>query len=831
VGVLLLLAGLPLSASDIAEHYHTEDKIATPAPIKSGSGQAFGYESVPLSEEGARRVAEARKLTASGKKAEALAIYESLVESERDAALPILLRFLRLTGEDALLEARLGAIRTDKSVSPLTLGRSLAAAGKDEEVVRVLEGAAGVTEFSDPAMILLLGRTYAALGSQEKKQELLGRAIVETKDDQVAAILFQELTARKELVLGDQVELLAKAVDRGMASMGIKRREALRRLDGVLIGLQFAPNYFERREKVLALGKELGPGAAWLASRLLVREEKFDAALEYLTPLEQKHRGSALWPVLAEERGEILRSLGRLDEYKAVVDSVAKQTEGDAIQQELARAALAVKQYDEALVALNKIDLEKVDPDTRRETALLLLNTLAEKGDIKALIDGYGRVTTKANADDFDLYDRVIFQTFRETHQQHQIEEEIRARFQEQPKTTPVNLWRLAAAAADQAYRPPNVLEALYNWVQARPGELMPIRKLAEKAFPIAKTLAETPKDQHVIPPQQVENLQYLAEQSLIELVRAHPLEPEAYQALIELYAARGEKDIPEKILNVAARNSTDSRVIGVAGYALALKGYPEMALVVYDRALEFDPLNYDVKMNRAACLTRLDRWDEALEVYKDVLVNGYKGRNYHVHEMISRVFGIYDHLKKRDEAVAYFRAAADKIPESWRDEFIRDTGNQLVNSGLLAEGEEFYRRVIKEGRTPAMRMQGWENLGGANFAAKNYAKCVELYREMLPLFPDDKAFQIRITQALAESLHRVEKSDEAIALFKELAAAHPHDQTALLSLVRGAEMAEERGKHDEAMVLYKAFLESDSTDFLRRASAEQKIQTLKLKG
>src|SRR5690606_24737918 len=102
----------------------------------------------------------------------------------------------------------------------------------------------------------------------------------------------------------------------------------------------------------------------------------------------------------------------------------------------------------------------------------------------------YPKATERAISLDFADYDKTIFSWILDTEDHWKIEDMVRARFAKDPNT-PANLWRLAAGAANEARRKPNVIEALYQWSQARPGDLEPLLELTDTALPIARDLSK----------------------------------------------------------------------------------------------------------------------------------------------------------------------------------------------------------------------------------------------------------------------------------------------------------------------------------------------------
>jgi tetratricopeptide (TPR) repeat protein len=296
---------------------------------------------------------------------------------------------------------------------------------------------------------------------------------------------------------------------------------------------------------------------------------------------------------------------------------------------------------------------------------------------------------------------------------------------------------------------------------------------------------------------------------------------------MIDLYKARKVDNVPEIILAINARRSVDARVIGVAAYALASRGYPEAALPIYDRALEFDPWDYAVRMNRASCLTRLGRWKDAIAVYTETVEQGYRGRSYHIHEMLGRLYDCYDQIKDVEGFIKWANESQATVNTKWRDEMQIDSANLLANKGRLDDAAQFYRRLMADPEDPTRARQAYDNYGGALFHKERFAEALAVYTEGLAKFPDGEE-ALTMLLARAETHARLKDNAGAIVDLVDAAKRWPDSQRAMGGVFRAATLAQAAGSTDQEKALLAQFLASPSTDFVLRQQAQERLAELK---
>lgn len=762
-------------------------------------------------------LAEAKRLTAAGKFDEARALYEQLADERPGEGLVALARFLHLTGDTARLEALLARVEApDFAEDSIVRARTLMAGGRGEQARALL---AGVDPGKRPVeATLLLATLWRDAGDLEARDRTLAEALAAPAPPQGKRLLLEALVTPHQHALGVDAELLLVALGAGVDSEQMDLERATKRIDGYLISQLARPDFAAFKATWLAKAPRLGGGALWVAARLLVREERLAEAAALLEPSLDAARSSPSWPLVAEQYATLLVSLRRVDDAEAWMAEAAKA--GSFVASiEAARLKLAEGDRTAANALLAGVDIGGLDYVQRGLLFSVRLDAEAAARDYEAVADVYAQATANASAEEYDHFHKIIFARLVETSQHNELERRLRARFAADPQTPPT-LWRLTAEAASQARRTPNAIEALYQAVQARPDDVPALEALARTIKPVVLVLKDAPKDKLMVPESEVAQLGTLARTSLEALVRAQPFVPEHYRDLLAVYEALGVEQPAQAAIDVVARDSTNARVKGAAAFALAINGQAAAALPLYDEALAMAPDNMDLKMNRASCLTRLDRWDEATEFYRSVVLKGYNGRPYHVHELVSRLWSIDQHLKREEAGIAWFREALNQV--TWRDELLRDVGTLMTNMGRPAEAEEFLTLLVRTGAELRFRNTAYEGLARVYFEQKRPDDAARILLDGAAANTSNPDVRRSFLVLRAEILGRGGKLDEALPALRELVAEVP---TAADAMFDAAEIADGLDDKPMASTLYAEFLSLPHGSAAKRRSAEERLK------
>ncbi|RFC43257.1 MAG: Tetratricopeptide (TPR) repeat [Verrucomicrobia bacterium] len=179
------------------------------------------------------------------------------------------------------------------------------------------------------------------------------------------------------------------------------------------------------------------------------------------------------------------------------------------------------------------------------------------------------------------------------------------------------------------------------------------------------------------------------AAERAIQLIRMRPHDPEPMRHLIRFFRETGTGH-PGQLPELAAGEATNPEWLGQCGYVLATEGFPAEGLACYDRALAIDPEDPFILLNRAACLTRLGRAPEAVTCYRHVLESGHKGRPYHLHELILRLWVLAQEADDEPACLAYFQTLTRRRDVPWHPQIGPEIASVLLQFGLRQEAARF---------------------------------------------------------------------------------------------------------------------------------------------
>lgn len=760
---------------------------------------------------------------------EAEKLYLQALETDTDSALAALGRLYILTNQNnkaKVFQEQL--LKNEKKWSDFARARGLSSLGENEQAAKILSNSDEIKEQNKQA-VLLLARLYSRMDQDSTSQDLLLSSIQETNNPDDKYIFALALLKPMQSELWSDPEKASIALDAYIDDADHSRHEVIDILDQHIISLQLRKDYFNLRKEYLSLGKEKQAGSAWFATRLLVREQDPQTALAYLSPLEEKLFKQKGWSLLAQEKMELLVALGQKETARSLAKTLnsksnANQTPDLIIKE--AQIAAASNDNDTAISLLQKISPQSLEESNRNNYYILLFTLYSRKGDIAKIIDLYPGAVNSSRRDSIKNFHRIIFANILQTEQHWEMADKARQVATDSPGENDV-LWLLAAEAAMQARQLPNELEALYQYAKLRPDDLYGIKQLAMKATPLAVELKQAAPEMLATPEGEPERVALLAEESLTRWIELTPYDPKPIIVLMGLYTVLDRKDeAPQLAINLW--NSSGSlRVAQNIAYVLARNGYPEQALVIYNKLIKENPEDTQTKMNRAACLTRLNRTEEAEEFYKNLLINGYKGKEFHSHELIDRLWKMAQSQGNVEELQTWFDSLSEKQNEPLKYITLSDLGALYAKEQMPQETEKTLRKLLASCQTEQNRHQAWHKMATTWSTAKDFEKAINLFEEGEADLSDNPEIVCEFQQARAEILHLSGKPDEAISLFKQVSITFDSDPYAWLGLFRAAEISEEINQKEQAKGLYQKFLKTPSTDFPRRHLAEQKIVEL----
>lgn len=778
------------------------------------------------SQEKSERLAEAMRLAARGQDDEALALLKQIAAEDPARGFPALGRFLFLKQREADIESfRETLENADPSIDPVAVARGWNALGETEKAINLLSGLPDATEGARIDAAILLANLLRRESRHAERAAMLVKAMRASTVPANRVLLANELLRSHPAEFLDQPGNVMDLISLGLESAQPTRQQAIAAIDPLIIEIQQRPGYFEKREMFLKEGRERDAAAAWFATRLIIREENHAAALAYAESIENEKKSDPLWPLFAGEKAELLWALGKQDKARLLLDDLASATTGteqEALLFKAAQVSLARKEIDRTLALIEQIDFALLPEEYKTPCWILYVTAAAETEDLGTIVDVYTKAVADSRREDYAFFHNIIFERILDTEGHLALEELIRQRFEEEPETAP-ELWLLASEAASNARRTPNQLEALYQYTKARPRDLQAIELLASVSTPLAIELASVSEEDIAAPDGEVERITHLSETALQALVKARPYDPAPLASLMELYEALGDSERAMSAAIELAQSSNDNTVLGAVAYMLARTGHPEEALRLYDKGLERDPHDMPLMVNRAACLTRLDRVGEARDFYKGLLENGYKGRSWHFHELLDRLWKIAEAEEDVEGYINYLSDVILNLPADRIREGCEDASAMLVHNEYFNEAEPYLQKLVEIASTREELESAYEGYLNACFKAKRYDRAEEIAQEALAAAESAES-RIELEQVLAEISSIQGGHEAAVASLRSIAATYPEIQSAQFGLFRAAEIAGEAGLEEQSRQLYQEFLASDSTEFHYRNVAEERL-------
>jgi tetratricopeptide (TPR) repeat protein len=821
---ILLALAATLCPAPAAVAQDGPDNMAAPATAVA--------ESAPSA---AERIARAQALTGQGQTREALAVYLEVATENPEAGIPALGRFLSLVDFETEREEFVKTLlEKDSSLDLFVRARGLVAVGQRDQALELLNKAPELQTETDGRIAFLLNSLLRNAGRMTEADQVLVDAMVRTEDDETQTLLFKKLFSGDRLPLVDRPSSLTLALDLGFEAWQPLRREWIQIIDPAILWLGMQPDYFERRDALEKWVPRRGVPTVCFFSRLLQREERFEDAVKFLRECEARFREDEAWALIAEELSETYRNLGRVAESRAIVETLVKRRSGRAAANlAITAAGLSLAQNDltKAIEMLEAVDAALLKKEDLRLYYRYYLATVSRIGDPNRILSLYGEIMDQAHQEQIDLVHMLLFSNYSGDDQLAALDRILRRTLEEDPEASP-HFWRLAAEIADRIYSPHQKVEALYNYVQALPGNYQALELLAEAVMPVAlEFIPQAREGTTSLGEEELETLVRITEEVLTALIRARPVDPTYYGVLIQLYETLG-KDESEIVAapSVVTRNTRNPNILAVAAFALATHGYPEKALDYYDRALEMVPEDMGIRMNRAASLTRLGRWEEAVAFYRTLLEQGQFGRDYHVHELIERLWLIDKSLGKEDEGIEYFRMLETRIQGDWIDEALQDVAALMATEERIDVAEEFYRKLMARAETE-LRQAELENIL-ANLLSRNenHARAEQVLREAAERFRHNPDLHIDFLIGRADSLVKLRRENEAIELLQDLYKRHPEHPDAWGALYAAARLAQDKGDLPLATQLYEAYLATPTTSFGLRRDVGTRLEDLRSK-
>ncbi|MHA3771383.1 tetratricopeptide repeat protein [Verrucomicrobiota bacterium sgz303538] len=242
------------------------------------------------------------------------------------------------------------------------------------------------------------------------------------------------------------------------------------------------------------------------------------------------------------------------------------------------------------------------------------------------------------------------------------------------------------------------------------------------------------------------------------------------------------------------------------------IESAPDKAISYFKESLEDYPdgrFKVEALTQQAAALTKLQRFDEAMDLYKKTLASS---NNKEI--SAAAEFGIGDIQRqtgKQDEAIATFK----KVRDSYGETSQAASAAYFVGQLTLEKGDA--KTAITELETfkkkfgdSAMMPEAMFTLGNAQTAAGQKEAALSTYKEVSSTYPDSKVAPYAYFQR-GTILNADGKQDETVAIMKEFIQKFPDSGDALFQAYDFiAQVYASQSKPADAVTAYEEFVKNN---------------------
>lgn len=227
---------------------------------------------------------------------------------------------------------------------------------------------------------------------------------------------------------------------------------------------------------------------------------------------------------------------------------------------------------------------------------------------------------------------------------------------------------------------------------------------------------------------------------------------------LAEMYARHQKNDLAlTEYEALRQKYPTDARVLSPLAQRYELLGDNAKALAVYDALLKADPNAHWAKDKKAVCLRRLKRYAEAQTIYEKEIERNPEGA-----QTYADLAQVYTEQGKADAFLMWMQAKYEKSPANF-------TLMSVVYDTLAQKQGEpaarAYLRGVLEKNKGERRIA--ETLAMLLVRRGHRDEAVEIYRQVAAQNPKD----LQAQTMLAQQLYAGDKKDDAIKLYEALVA------------------------------------------------------------
>jgi len=276
----------------------------------------------------------------------------------------------------------------------------------------------------------------------------------------------------------------------------------------------------------------------------------------------------------------------------------------------------------------------------------------------------------------------------------------------------------------------------------------------------------------------------------LAQAIKADPTLSTAHAAAGDIHRKRGSYELARRSYEKACElNPYAFRPhynLGVTYQLLAEAAalYPEAegilkkAVMVYLRALEIEPADFDANLNLGGCYFQLGKYELAEHYCKEAI--RLKPDSF---EAYSNLGTIYDSQNKLYDAIRAYKASLELNVH--QPELLMNVGSTYLRQGRVKAALATYEQAVREA---PKRSEPWEQIGVCCFHLEDYDRAVDAYGRALELDGRNADAHrglgvVYMTQYVRDR-SRKELRDKALAAWHSSLEIRPN-QNELVALVR----------------------------------------------
>lgn len=593
-------------------------------------------------------------------------LYQQLGELDPMNGLPAFARFLNLTGQTSKTQALLSNPAL-QSAPPVVRARVAIEGGLAQDAIRIL-------------------REPTPAGQVYTQGVLLSNQLQGLKQPAVAAHELTAAIAATELTPNERIDLLKKLTRLGdCASLSTAIPLAAKSLvTSSTLDFQFLrPVIWEAIMSRSAcadfasfqsqlLGGDQTPVDAWLDALASIR--RGDARGAYTTLQAASKRVQS-----PRERAIVLEELAMLssgDMHEALrlrEEIITAAADSNRVHIDAASIAMRLGDYPKAMQHISAVKTAALADDQKQQLQYVQLAATAKLGGPDAVLDAFTSMTAGLKWQAMRDLAEAPFEKLEPTEVQG-LRESLLKRLHTSDASPA--LYVLLLSAEHRLDSQEGMLAALAGYTRARPNDVAAQADLATVSAALAATMGQSGTTTST-----VKGTADIAAQALWKLVEAKPYEPEPYGKLMELYRFFGDTDKATRVPQYLTSSTTaPAEAIALAAYIYATNGMPTQAVPLYERALKAEPNNAKFRLNYAGALTRVNRFDQAEAIFKDLIQHGVDGKQYHTHEVYAGAWELAAQRKALPAFIAFLDQLKTDPTVPQRDLFLLDAGKLLLN-------------------------------------------------------------------------------------------------------------------------------------------------------